>query len=195
MPKRQKRPKRPKLFVDTTSGKRRGRPPKMAASEIVGRANSWRKMFWQAYLQTYKNSERNKWVRDKPHQWALSLLAAKDAEEAERALESSPQKSTLVRLIPLILEVLKERGFPKRPKLALDYLVDSIAGEGVVSPRRSRDICAQYRAEQRGKSRHRIIRYEYYVECSCGYKGPALNNACRKCGAEIPLIHNYLLGG
>lgn len=168
----------------------------MAASEIVGRANSWRDMFWQLRLELYnKNPERNKWVRDTPQPWALSLLAVKTPEDAERALESSPQKSALVRLIPVILEVLQERTFPKRPELALDYLVDSIAGEGVVSPRRSRDICAQYRAEQRRKSRHRIIRYEYYVECSCGYKGAALNNACRKCGAEIPLIRDFLLGG
>ena len=31
------------------------------------------------------------------------------------------------------------------------------------------------------------------IECSCGYQGPARDNACRKCGAEIPLSFEELL--
>jgi len=29
------------------------------------------------------------------------------------------------------------------------------------------------------------LRFEYYVECSCRYKGPSLDHACPKCGAKI----------
>jgi hypothetical protein len=32
------------------------------------------------------------------------------------------------------------------------------------------------------KLKHVIVRREYYIECSCGYKGPALDGACRDCG-------------
>ena len=32
---------------------------------------------------------------------------------------------------------------------------------------------------------HHIIRYEFYVECSCGYKGRSVDHACRKCEARI----------
>jgi hypothetical protein len=49
--------------------------------------------------------------------------------------------------------------------------------------RRSRDICQEERTKE--KRAHRILRYEFYVECSCGFKGRSQNHACQKCGAEI----------
>jgi hypothetical protein len=49
-----------------------------------------------------------------------------------------------------------------------------------VTPRRSREICA----EERAKIRHVIVRREYYIECSCGYEGPARDGACRNCGTR-----------
>lgn len=57
-----------------------------------------------------------------------------------------------------------------------------------------RDVCRRGRAKQRAKSPYHILRYEYYVECSCGYEGPARDNACRKCGAEINLLPEMLWG-
>jgi hypothetical protein len=85
---------------------------------------------------------------------------------------------------PLILEVLKERTFPKRQKARINFLADSLAALGLVSARRSRDICAEDRAQ--AKRAHHIWRAELYVECSCGYKGHSLNHACPECGAVIP---------
>ncbi len=61
-------------------------------------------------------------------------------------------------------------------------------------PCTSRDICARERASERKKSPYKIVRHEYYVECSCGYKGPAHDNACRKCGAEIDFLPEVLMG-
>ncbi len=84
---------------------------------------------------------------------------------------------------PLILKVLKERTFPKRRKAQINFVADSVAGLGLVSARRSRDICVEDRA--RARRAHHIIRYEFYVECSCGYKGHSIDHACRKCGAPI----------
>ena len=84
----------------------------------------------------------------------------------------------------LIFKVLQERSFPQRDQSQIDFLADSIAGQGIVTPRRSRDICAAER--KREKHTHHILRYEFYVECSCGYRGPSLDKACRKCHAQIP---------
>ena len=86
-------------------------------------------------------------------------------------------------LSALTLQVLRESTLPKRRKPLQRFLADSLAGVGVVTPRRSRDICAAERAK--AESEHHILRYEFYVECSCGYKGPSINHACRKCGAKI----------
>jgi len=87
-----------------------------------------------------------------------------------------------------VLEVIKEKKFPKKPRAQAKFLANSLAGRPNVEARTSRDICARGLAEEKSKSPHKILRKEFYIECSCGYKGPALNDACRKCGAEIPLL-------
>jgi hypothetical protein len=93
----------------------------------------------------------------------------------------------------LILRVLNERTFPMKPETQLDFLADSIAARGNVAPRTSRDISEKERAKQRRKSRHKILLHEYYIECSYGYKGPARDKACGKCGTEIGLSLEGLL--
>ena len=171
-----------------TERRGRGRRAKMPASEIIGRANNYRGMFWLYRLhENKKDPTKNEWVRDQPRPWVIQLLASKNAAEAEDVLECS-QNQALRPLAPLILKVLGERSFPKMTEKKVDFLADSLAGVGVVSPRRSRDICARARSEERAKSPYKIIRHEYYVECECGFKGPACDNACRKCGAEIPFL-------
>lgn len=166
----------------------RGRRAKMPASEIIGRASNYRGMFWLYRLhENKKDPTKNEWVRDQPQPWVIQLLASKNAAEVEGVLECS-QNQALRPLIPLILKVLGERSCPKMTEKKVDFLADSLAGVGVVSPRRSRDICARARSEERAKSPYKIIRHEYYVECECGFKGPARDNACRKCGAEIPFL-------
>jgi hypothetical protein len=162
---------------------RRGRPG-ARRSEIVGRAENYRQMFWTRRL----DRKRKEWVRDNPQEWAEQLLRGQSEQEVAKALNSAPQyaQGQLRPLIPLILKVLKGPRFPKRPQTRLDFLADSLAAYGQVSPRSSRDICEEARAKERKKSPHHILRKEFYVECSCGYKGPARDSTCRKCGAEIP---------
>jgi len=82
--------------------------------------------------------------------------------------------------------LIRRRKFPKRKKAQINFLADLLGGRPDSSLRRSRDICEEERAKQRRKSRHKIIRNEFYIERTCGYQGPALDNACRSCGAEIP---------
>ena len=150
----------------------------MRASEVSGRAYHYRLIFSQIWDKI-----------------GGSLLMAQTEEEVIRAFEGTAYKGEFERLPSLILQVLRERGFPKRGREAqANFLADSLAARGEVSPRTSRDICGKERAKQRAKSLHKIIRKEFYIECTCGYKGPALDNACRKCGAEIPISLDTIWG-
>ena len=87
-----------------------------------------------------------------------------------------------------------EPKFPKKPRAQIKFLAISLAGRPNVEARTSRDIYAKGLAEEKARSPHKILRKEFYVECSCGYKGPASNNACRKCGAQIDLLPELLRG-
>jgi hypothetical protein len=183
MAKRKKRHTEAEKPLDAFSKKRRRGRPGVQPLEVVLRAGNDRQMFWDYRL----DKKKKEYVRAKPSDWAMQLLASKSVEDVERAFESRPLsiQNEFKPLFPLILQVLHERAFPKKPETQLDFLADSIAARGEVAPRTSRDICEKERAKERRKSRHRILRHEYYVECSCGFKGPARDNACRKCGAEI----------
>jgi hypothetical protein len=116
---------------------------------------------------------------------APPLLEAETEDDVIKAFQIAvPGGTEFPPLAPLALKIVKDPRFPKRPKARINFLADSLAGLGLVTPRRSRDICANERAIV--ASTHHIVRYEFYVECSCGYKGRSENHACRKCGATIP---------
>ncbi len=55
---------------------------------------------------------------------------------------------------------------------------------GEITPRYSRDLCAKERA--RKKREHHIVRFEVWIQCSCGFKGRSHNHACPKCKTEVP---------
>jgi len=182
MPKNQKPTPQPEKILDTFSEKRRrGRPPKISPTVVFGRAENYRKMLTQVWPQ----------LRD-----PLLTASGGTEEEVTKAFETYAQpysQSFVPGLASHILEVIHERKFPTRPKPQVHFLADSLAGRPNVGPRRSRDICAEERAKASARSPHKILRKEFYVECSCGYKGPARNDACRKCGAAIPLLPEFLL--
>ena len=167
--------------LDTFSIKRpRGRPRKVNPSEIRARADNYRRMLNQV------------WDTLGP-----LLAQAQTEEDVITAFDegASPYgREFIPALAGLVLEVMRERRFPERQEPRINFLADSLAARGSASPRRSRDICADERAKQENKSPHKIIRKEFYIECECGYKGPARDDACRKCGAEIPLSLNVLWG-
>lgn len=155
-----------------TSKTGRGRPWKIRPSEVYGRAEHWRGVLIQVWDRL----------------WPL-LSKAQSEEEVTKAFQhgANPYHSYFVPgLSALTLRVLGEPTLPKRPEPLQRYLADSLAGVGVVTPRRSRDICAKERAIRAAKeSAHRILRYEFYIECSCGYKGHSRNHACPSCQAAI----------
>lgn len=146
--------------------KTKGRPRRVDPHFVVGSADvfrTWLHQFWQGL--------------------GPRLVSAKSSEDIERAIaENAPTiKGSLSQHAALILEVLHDRRFPRvRSTAQIEFLADSLGGQGLVTPRRSREICAA----ERSKVKHVIIRREYYIECTCGYKGPALEGACRECGTS-----------
>jgi hypothetical protein len=148
---------------------KRGRPTPLRYGEIYGRAQNFAIGLGQVWEQLWP---------------PLSVATTeKDVEQALLA-RANPYAQGLLPLAGLMLQVLREPTFPKRPKSQVRFLADSLAALSEASPRRSRDICMQERVQ--AKRAHHIIRFEYYVECSCGYEGPSKDRACRNCGATIP---------
>jgi hypothetical protein len=183
--KHKKASKKDNKPLDTISEKRRrGRHPKVIASWVRGRADNYRWILNQIWNQV-----------------GPRLLQAETREDVVRSFEDTEVGGYAVQFVilaDLILKVVRDPDFPKRSREArINFLADSIAGDLSVTPRTARDICARERA--RIKRAHHIIRYEFWIECSCGYKGRSKNHACPKCEATIPLgsdslFDNSLLG-
>lgn len=165
MPTEGKEPTAQKIISARPSKKRaRGRPANIEPSVVVGSADTYRLWFEQL------------WSKVGPR-----LLTARSSEEVTKAIgEDAPDISaSLAPHSELILKIVRDPKFPAvRSASQIHFLADSLGGQGLVKPRRSREICA----EERSRVRHVIVRQEYYIECSCGYKGPALDGACRQCG-------------
>lgn len=115
------------------------------------------------------------------------LSQAETGQDVVLSFSGTKAGSYALEFIPLadwILATLRDPKFPRRKREAqINFMADSIAGFGTVTPRSSRDICERERA--RIKKVHRVISYEYYIECSCGYKGHSRKHARPKCEAEI----------
>ena len=170
-------PKAKKTVDAFREKRRRGRPYHVRHSEVVGRAENYRGILGYVWSDL-----------------CGPLVAANSIEHVIEAFEKYADyaREFVPRLAEDILKVIHEPKFPKRQDPQINFLADSLAGRPNVEPRTSRDICTKHRAAERDKSPHKIIRKEFYVECSCGYKGPALNDACRKCGAKISYLPEIL---
>jgi hypothetical protein len=143
----------------------RGRPVRVAHSFVLGQADHYR-----IVLQQF-------WPKLGPR-----FLAAHSANEIVSTVrqEAVGISGSTIQFADLILKILRDPKFPRtRAKSQIHFLADSLGGQGFVTPRRSREICA----EERSKVKHVIVRREYYIECSCGYEGPARDGACRNCGS------------
>lgn len=145
--------------------RRRGRPPNIDRSFLLGQADHYRVVLSQF------------WPKLGPR-----LLVAQSAKEIVSAVreEAVGISGSLLQFVDLILKILRDPKFPHARSMSqIHFLADSLGGQGFVTPRRSREICA----EERSKVKHVIVRREYYIECSCGYEGPARDGACRNCGS------------
>ena len=132
MPKRKKVTRRAKKALDTYSVKRRRGRPGVDPSEVSGRSQNYRFIFNQIWKDVGE-----------------ALLKAKTEKEVREAFDPTPgYKQEFSSLATLILRVINEPKFPKRPGPRGNFLADSLAGVGRISPRRSRDICGQERTRQ-----------------------------------------------
>lgn len=174
MKKLKKQRKKEKKRLDKVSGrKRRGRPETIPRSWVTGRANNYRFALTEAWPKL-----------------SGPLWAAKTEEEVASAFENhaQPYVSQFVpSLIPDVWALIHDSKFPKTSDAQIAFLAESLGGRPSIAFRTSRDLCGDERRRVALKSPYRIIRKEFYIECECGYKGPAHNDACRKCGAEIPI--------
>jgi hypothetical protein len=167
--KRRTRENRPELAQISDRRRRRGRPTSLRYDRIYGTAKDLRLILNQVWSRL----------------WPLLSTANSEAEVVEAFRNgANPYAERFLPYASIALEAKQDATFPKRPASQQRFLADSLAALGAASARRSRDICTQER--MKAKRTHHIIRSEYYVECSCGYEGPAKDRACRKCGAQIP---------
>lgn len=171
MAKRKKEPQKPKKALDRYGEKsRRGRKG-INPSEVFNRAEHYYALlqnWWQVLGEAFLRADEE-----------VELVRAFDQ------LDTNDREEFLPRLVPLIFKIRLEPKFPKTQDAQIRFFADSLAARGIVTTRRSRDICSEERAGQ--KAAGHIIRQEFYVECTCGYEGPALDGACRKCGAQPAL--------
>lgn len=175
MNKRRARTNKTKIALDRFSrgrGSGRGRPTFVPPGLVRSCADNYRISFERGW-----------------HSLEEPLLAARTEQEVADVLRVADigYQHEISLLAPLIFQITRDPKFPQRKKARINFLADSVAGGGVVTPRRSRDICAEERA--RDADRHHIIRFEYWIQCSCGYEGHSENHACRKCGAVL-YVHN-----
>ena len=174
----EKSPKTVEKLLDTFAVKRgRGRPQQIVRSWATGRAANYRTQLSQVWLNL-----------------SAPLIAARTVEQVVAAFQEHGQPYAgefVPRMASDILALLRHPAFPTKAKARIGFLADSLGGRPSIAFRTSRDLCLKERAIERStelaKSPHHICRKEFYVECSCGYEGPARDNACRKCGAPIPI--------
>lgn len=117
------------------------------------------------------------------------LEAARTKAEAEPAIARVPPfyRKILRDRLTAILKWVKEGKFPKKNlERKMRHLADSIGGDVLLSPRRSRDICYEYRKRPASEQDGMLLSREFYVECTCGYRGPAKRGACARCGTRRP---------
>jgi hypothetical protein len=165
--------KRPPKLQLTQIGKKRGRKSQVRVSEICNRAYDFK-------LILEGDRKRINWVQ---------LLAAVSEEDLQVALKETQGRARerLLYKPEIFLTALKDKKFPKLDRDAQEqFIADSLASEGLVSVRRSRDIVQRDRSlrKQRGK----IVRREFYIACTCGYEGPGFHDACPTCGAQVSYL-------
>jgi hypothetical protein len=169
--KRRRMKKTPTIGLDSLAARPgRGRRPRVAADLMQARSQHLRRCLDQVWSDL-----------------APRLFSARSAADVRAAFESDPIRLAPIGAMPswypVIPRILRERTFPKTRDAQIKFFADSLAGWGEISPRRSRDLCAEARSSAARATR--ILRYELYVVCSCGYEGPSLNHACQKCGAQV----------
>ncbi len=136
----------------------------MRPSEVYGRALNYRTIFTRVW--------------DKLGEPLLKASSEAEVGQAFEAYAAPYTRQFVPSLVRLIFEVVHHPKFPKRREPQINHLADSLAALGWVRPKRSREIVAQELAKERAKLKHRVLRREFYIECTCGYEGPTYKGKC-----------------
>ncbi len=115
------------------------------------------------------------------------LEVAKTEAEAEAAIARVPlfYRKILKDRLTAILTWVREGKFPRKNlKRKMHHFANSIAADVFLSPRRSRDLCSEQRRRKRVEKPKMLLCREFYIECTCGYRGPARRGGCRRCGTQ-----------
>jgi len=166
----------------TASAETRGRKRRIHPEHVLRAANDLLKI-----LEFCKNQI----------DWG-KLEIAKTEEEVASAFKGVPSahRERLNLWLAAIPAWVLEGKFPKTNlERKMRHLADSVAAEGFLTPRRCRDVCLEERKRQAQLGM--IFRREFYIECTCGYRGPAKGGGCLQCGTkrlspEIELDHPFL---
>lgn len=153
----------------TAFQKRRGRKPILLPEEVLEHAE---------FMLKVVASLKDEIAWDK-------LEAARTEAEAESAITRVPPfyREILKDRFAAILTWVREGKFPRKNlKRKMHHFADSIAADIFMSPRRSRDICSEER--KRVQNATTLLCREFYIECTCGYRGPARRGSCRRCGTR-----------
>jgi len=173
--RRKKEIKELKKELDSLPGGfHKGRPPRVFAEDIVGRADNYRGIFEQVWSDL----------------WPL-LSKAKTEEETVKALQIGAKvyyEKSDIWSPKLVLSILRDPKFPKTRDAQVNFFADSLAGLGDITPRYSRDVCLKERA--RKKREHHILRFEFRIECSCGFQRFFPQSCLSKMQAIIPVPWN-----
>jgi hypothetical protein len=151
----------------TASEETRGRKPILLPEEVLEHAE---------FMLKVVASLKDEIAWDK-------LEAARTEAEAESAITKVPPfyREILKDRFAAILTWVREGKFPRKSlKRKMHHFADSIAADVFLSPRRSRDICSEER--KRVQNATMLLCREFYIECTCGYRGPARRGGCRRCG-------------
>jgi hypothetical protein len=166
MVKRKKLQTKPKNGLDMYSEnkKRRGRPQRVRPSEVYGRALNYRSTFGLVW--------------DKLAEPLLKSTSEADVVQVFEHYAAAYAHEFVPALAGLILKTVRHARFPKRREPQIKHLADSLAAYGRVTPKRSREIVAKELAKEKAKLKHRVVRREFYIVCSCGYEGPTYKREC-----------------
>ncbi len=154
-----------------------------------------RKLSWKTVTGRAANYEFQ--LNEVWHRLGTPLLAAETEDDVTKAFNQFAQpysQDFVPRLSFNILSLLNDEDFPQRAIPQIKFLSRSLAGRPTLSFRRSRDICETESLREKREYSHRILRREFFIECSCGYKGPALDNDCPGCGAQPQLSFDNWTG-
>jgi hypothetical protein len=118
----------PLFPLDSQTAKRRGRPSRVILSEVLNRSMDFRHTLGHCGVWAQ--------VREK----LMGAQTTEDITEAFRPVIHYGQK--FLREPATLLEAIKHRDFPKRNfESQIAFIADSLAADGRVTARRSREIC------------------------------------------------------